>query len=249
MDENAALGGCIVRDSAVAQRERALIADAAAEASRIIVRDSAVAQHECATIGDAAATRGIVRDGAVCEGDSASIGDATAAPDEVFAARRVTRDGTVDKRERAVISDATAVTSKGAGRRVARDVAVAQYERAQLEQALVGVLKPHHRFMIAELLRQIDLLDEAIGRVGQEIATRMLAFDQAQQPEGSAQQMLQPDQRQPLTWAQAIDLLCTIPGISRRAAEGILAEIGLDMSREASCEPSRLLGGHVSRQP
>ncbi len=107
-------------------------------------------------------------------------------------------------------------------------------KRAQLEQALVGVLKPHHRFMIAELLRQIDQLDEAIGRVGQEIAARMHACDQAQQPEDVAQQQVQPDQRQPFTWMQAIVLLCTIPGISRRAAEGILAEIGLDMSRFAS---------------
>jgi transposase len=129
-------------------------------------------------------------------------------------------------------------------------------KRAELEQALVGELKPHHRFMIAELLRQIDQLDEAIGRVGQEIATRMRSFDQAQQPEASSQQPVQPEQQLPrtasqrtpkageiagepvqpeqqlsLTWAQAIVLLCTIPGISRRAAEGILAEIGLDMSR------------------
>ena len=104
-------------------------------------------------------------------------------------------------------------------------------KRAQLEQALVGVLKPHHRFMITELLCQIDQLDEAIGRVGQEIAARMHACDQAQQPEDTAQQQVQPEQHPPLTWAQAIVLLCTIPGISRRAAEGILAEIGLDMSR------------------
>ena len=122
-------------------------------------------------------------------------------------------------------------------------------KRAQLEQALVGVLKPHHRFMIAELLRQIDQLDEAIGRVGQEIAARMHACDQTQQPEEAAQQQVQPVQRQPLTWAQALVLLCTIPGISRRAAEGILAEIGLDMTREASCEPSGLLGRDVPRQP
>ncbi len=122
-------------------------------------------------------------------------------------------------------------------------------KRAELEQALVGVLKPHHRFMIAELLRQIDQLDEAIGRVGQEIAARMHASDQTQQPEDPAQQQVQPDQRQPLTWAQALVLLCTIPGISRRTAEGILAEIGLDMSREASCGPSGLVGGYVSGQP
>src|SRR5579883_2306378 len=42
-----------------------------------------------------------------------------------------------------------------------------------LEQALVGVVKPHHRFLLTELLTQIDALDEAITRVSNEIATRM----------------------------------------------------------------------------
>jgi len=32
-------------------------------------------------------------------------------------------------------------------------------------------------------------------------------------------------------WAQAIVLLCSIPGISQRTTEGILAEIGVEMSR------------------
>jgi transposase len=106
-----------------------------------------------------------------------------------------------------------------------------------LEQALVGVFKPHHRFLLTELLAQIDSLEEAITRVSNEIATHMHAQEPAEhdQPE---QQHVPPDApadpstpKPPLTWALAILLLCTIPGIGRRAAEGILAEIGLNMGR------------------
>ena len=108
-------------------------------------------------------------------------------------------------------------------------------KRAELEQALVGVFKPHHRFLLTELLAQVDTLDEAITRVGNEIATRMqevsLEQDQAEQPASSPETEVETDEKPPLTWAQAIVLLCSIPGISRRAAEGILAEIGLDMTR------------------
>src|SRR5215467_10131978 len=42
-------------------------------------------------------------------------------------------------------------------------------KRSELEQALVGVFKPHHRFLLTELLAQIDSLDEAISRVSHEI--------------------------------------------------------------------------------
>jgi len=36
---------------------------------------------------------------------------------------------------------------------------------------------------------------------------------------------------EPLSWSKAIELLRALPGISERAAQGILAEIGLDMVR------------------
>jgi transposase len=114
-----------------------------------------------------------------------------------------------------------------------------------LEQALVGVVKPHHRFLLTELFTQIDTLDEAIARVSNEIATRMQEEEPARQEpteqhrdllpgerqETPAEDPLQAGEKGPLTWAQAVTLLCTIPGISRRTAEGILAEIGLDMAR------------------
>jgi transposase len=116
-------------------------------------------------------------------------------------------------------------------------------KRAELEQALVGSLKPLHHFLLGEHLRLIDSLDEAIGRVGRQIETRMrepedtpaeqtAGVEPSQQEESRAAAQPAEQEEQPaLTWAQAIVLLCSIPGISRRAAEVILAEIGLDMSR------------------
>ncbi len=77
----------------------------------------------------------------------------------------------------------------------------------QLEQALAGQLKPHHGFLLAELLAHIDYLDEAIARVSAEIARRL---EQAEDD---------------------IELLDTIPGVSRRTAELLLAEIGQDLGR------------------
>lgn len=41
----------------------------------------------------------------------------------------------------------------------------------QLEQALAGTLKPHHRFLLTDLLAHIDYLDEAIARRGRNCAT------------------------------------------------------------------------------
>ncbi len=80
-------------------------------------------------------------------------------------------------------------------------------KRELLEQALQGQFKPHHRFLISEQLCLIDSLDDAIGRISAEIAERLHPFE------------------------QQLQRLETIPGIKRRLAEVILAEIGPDMSR------------------
>ena len=115
-------------------------------------------------------------------------------------------------------------------------------KRAQLEEALAGTIKDHHRFLLREALTHIDTLDQAIARVGQEIETRMgpsaVTIDEKTQeietvgkPDEDAENGQEAPDKQTLTWAQAIMLLCTIPGISRRAAEIILAEIGLDITR------------------
>lgn len=102
-------------------------------------------------------------------------------------------------------------------------------KRAELEQALVGTLTAHHRFLLREQLDHIDTLNEAISRVSNEIEERMHALDHVEQNACPSQQTSQ--EQEPLTWNGAIALLDTIPGINQRAAEGILAEIGTEMTR------------------
>jgi transposase len=85
-------------------------------------------------------------------------------------------------------------------------------KRDQLEEALQGYCTPHHSFLLTEYLSQIDYLDEAIARVSTMIA-----------------QHLEAEQ-------EAVTLLDTIPGVSQRTAEILLAEIGTDMTRFPSAK-------------
>jgi transposase len=82
-------------------------------------------------------------------------------------------------------------------------------KRDQLERALVGHLAPHHRFLLTELLAQVDGLDETIARFDDAIARRC-ADDQHE---------------------EIIQLLDTIPGVGRAMAELLVAEVGVDMTR------------------
>jgi transposase len=85
-------------------------------------------------------------------------------------------------------------------------------KREQLEQALRGILKPHHRFLLAEHLSHIDYLEEAIARASREIEERLRPFE------------------------QELELLDSLPGIDRRIAEILLAEIGTDPGRFPSAK-------------
>lgn len=85
-------------------------------------------------------------------------------------------------------------------------------KRAELEEALRGHFLPHHSFLLTEHLSHLDYLDEAIDRVSQAIEEH-LADEQ-----------------------EAIALLDTIPGVSQRTAEILIAEIGTDMSRFPSAK-------------
>lgn len=83
-------------------------------------------------------------------------------------------------------------------------------KRVVLEQALTGRVGDVHRFVLGELLCQIDSLDESIARFDQEIHRVMAPFE------------------------ETVERVDTIPGVARSAAEVILSEIGLDMSRFGS---------------
>jgi transposase len=80
-------------------------------------------------------------------------------------------------------------------------------KRDQLVKALDGRVKPHHQFVLTELLTQIDNLDEAMERFNEEITQYVRPFE------------------------AAVALIDTIPGVGRLAAEIIVSEIGVDMGR------------------
>jgi transposase len=76
-----------------------------------------------------------------------------------------------------------------------------------LERALAGQVGPHQRFLLARQLAHIDFLDTSIAEVSTEIAARLRPCD------------------------AELERLATIPGVGRRTAEVLVAEIGTDMSR------------------
>jgi len=75
-----------------------------------------------------------------------------------------------------------------------------------LRAALAGRFRPHHGFLVGQLLAHLDYLDEAIATLSAEIESRL----------------------SPL--ADQLTRLDSIPGINRRTAEVIIAEVGVDMS-------------------
>ena len=98
-------------------------------------------------------------------------------------------------------------------------------KRDLLAQALQGQLQSHHRFLIAEQLADIDARDFAIARLSPEIAERLGPYE------------------------HQIQRLSTIPGIKRRLAEVILAEIGPDRSRFPSPRHLASWAGMCAFQP
>ena len=112
----------------------------------------------------------------------------------------------------------------------------------QLEAALRGNVTDHHRFLLSEHLTQIHHLEQAIERVTAEIVRRFTppsppedGTSSRKKPDAALEMV--PDSESPsapqaaLSWAQAVVLLCSIPGIGERAAIGILAEIGTNMQQ------------------
>ena len=76
-----------------------------------------------------------------------------------------------------------------------------------LQKALVGRFRSHHAFLVSRILAHLDYLEDEIEAFSQKIEEEMLPFD------------------------EAVALLDTIPGVNRRTAEVLIAEIGPDMSR------------------
>jgi transposase len=75
-----------------------------------------------------------------------------------------------------------------------------------LRQALTGRFRAHHAFLLGQILAHLDYLEEAIAAVSTHIEEQLRPF------------------------AHQVERLMTIPGVQRRTAETILAEIGADMT-------------------
>lgn len=80
-------------------------------------------------------------------------------------------------------------------------------KRVELEQALEGRVRDHHRFMLAEYLDEWEALGERIRRLEAKIDKQMHPFE------------------------AAVALWQTIPGVERVTACSLVAEIGVDMTQ------------------
>lgn len=76
-----------------------------------------------------------------------------------------------------------------------------------LEKTLTGRFEDHHAFLLERMLAHIEELEADIDAVSQRIEEEIRPFE------------------------RALELLDTIPGVDRRAAEVIVSETGADMSR------------------
>jgi transposase len=82
----------------------------------------------------------------------------------------------------------------------------------ELRLALEGGFGAHHALMVATHLDHIDHLTRAIDRLDAQVEAQIAPF------------------------SRHVERLCTIPGIARRTAQVIVAEIGVDMSRFPTAE-------------
>lgn len=79
-----------------------------------------------------------------------------------------------------------------------------------LKEALAGRFGAHHGLIVGAILAHLEFLEEIIEQLSAEIEKVIAPFE------------------------REVELLRTIPGVERRTAETIVAEIGVDMSRFAS---------------
>jgi transposase len=76
-----------------------------------------------------------------------------------------------------------------------------------LRDALEGCFSSHHALMVGKILAHVDYLDESIADLSAEVERVIAPF------------------------SDKVELLDTIPGVDRRMAETLIAEIGVDMDQ------------------
>jgi transposase len=86
-------------------------------------------------------------------------------------------------------------------------------KRAELELALHGNMNAHQRLMLKTMIAHIDFVSEQIEAMDQEVAQRLDPFQ------------------------EDLERIDTIPGVARRTAEQIMAEIGTDVKSRFPSAP------------
>ena len=81
-----------------------------------------------------------------------------------------------------------------------------------LREALEGRFRPEHALIVGHILAHLDFLDETITALGEAVEEQLRPF------------------------APQVRVLCTIPGVGRRTAEVIVAEIGVEMAQFGSAQ-------------
>ncbi len=79
-------------------------------------------------------------------------------------------------------------------------------KREQLELVLRGDIRDHHRYLLGELLADLEFIESKIVRLDQELLRRMEPYQ------------------------ELVNRLCTIPGVEVLTAWTLIAELGADMS-------------------
>src|ERR1051326_5656943 len=83
-------------------------------------------------------------------------------------------------------------------------------KRAELERALKGKLREHHRFLLTQWMAHLDFLDEELGLVEERIASRLAHLP---------------------TFGQTIARWSTIPGVKEQTALLMVSAVGVEMGR------------------
>ena len=81
-----------------------------------------------------------------------------------------------------------------------------------LREALEGRFGHHHSLIVSSILAHLEFLEESIDRLSEEIGEAIAPF------------------------GLAVEMLRTIPGVDRRTAETLVAEMGIDMGRFGTSE-------------
>ncbi len=111
-------------------------------------------------------------------------------------------------------------------------------KQEQLQQALQGQVRDHHRFLIQQHLTHLEFLEAQIAQFNQQIEQSIEVESIQNQPSLGEPPLKSVSVvaddvslSSPLSWNKAIALVDTIPGVARNTAQLLMAEIGTDMSR------------------